>query len=205
MNRIYQLKITLNDSSPRIWRRIQVPENYTFFDLHVAIQDAMGWTDSHLHAFYIAQKGATQHTTIRYPDPEVGIFNDPYLDERKEKISAYFGKIIKQCVYEYDFGDSWNHVVLFERELPVEPRAKYPLCVVGENACPPEDCGGVGGYERLQKIIKSPKHSEHKETLEWVGVESGDKFDPVDFNPQDVYFENPKKRLREYRKGFGVW
>ena len=202
-NKIYQLKITLNDSSPNIWRRILVPKEYTFFELHLAIQDAMGWLDCHLHGFYISQKGTSRPISIRFPDPE-NDFDMDSLDERQEKIADYLGKSVKQCTYTYDFGDSWDHTILLERENDAEEGKEYPICVAGKNACPPEDCGGLGGYERLQKILKNPKNKEHAEMLEWLCIDSADEFNVADFDSKTVEFEDTKERLREYEKNFKV-
>ncbi|KKT41380.1 hypothetical protein A2W54_02175 [Candidatus Giovannonibacteria bacterium RIFCSPHIGHO2_02_43_13] len=200
----FQFKITLNDSKPSIWRRIIVPADYTFFDLHCAIQNAMGWTDSHLHAFYIGEKRNKTMITIQIPDPEE---DDSYrgksLDERKERVADYFSTRIRQCVYCYDFGDNWDHTVLFERLLPRDQKIVYPKCVAGKNACPPEDCGSIWGYEDLKKIVQNPKHPEHGEMLEWLCIDDPSEFDPSAFNPDEVEFENPKQRLKEYERGFG--
>lgn len=205
VSRVLRLKITLEDSLPRVWRRILVPAGYSFFDLHVAIQDAMGWTDSHLHGFRIAKKGTARPIIIQYPNPEAELgFGDDERDERREKIADYFGVSVKQSIYEYDFGDGWTHTVLFELELPAKPGEEYPQCVAGENACPPEDCGGVWGYADLRKILKNPKHPEHADMLEWLGLENVDEFDPTAFDPHEVAFQNPRTRLKEYRRGFGV-
>ncbi|MBU1179632.1 plasmid pRiA4b ORF-3 family protein [Patescibacteria group bacterium] len=202
---ILQFKITLNDSAPRIWRRILVPSGYTFFDLHCAIQDAMGWGDAHLHAFYIKEQKNSDRITIESPNPDgddccVGETHD----ERTERIADYFGKTIKQCVYCYDFGDNWNHTVLFERVLPRKAKANYPQCIAGANACPPEDCGSVWGYENLQKIIKNPSHEEHADMLVWLDIDDPKEFDPHEFNPSEAMFRNPKKCLAEWNEGFGI-
>src|SRR3989338_3341927 len=195
---ILQFKITLNDSTPRVWRRILVPNNYTFFALHCAIQNAMGWSDSHLHAFYIEKKRSKNRISIEFPNPEADdLYGSEARDERRELIADYFGKTIKQCVYCYDFGDNWDHAILFERALPRDPKAKYPQCLAGANGCPPDDCGGVGGYDDLQKIIKNPNHKEHFDMLEWLGLGDPKEFDPHGFNSAEVEFENPKKRLAE--------
>lgn len=202
---VFQFKITLNESDPNVWRRIVVPKEYSFFDLHVAIQDAMGWTDSHLHGFYIGEKkNRKQRTMIGFPNPEDDWAREDTIDERYENIADYFGITIKQCIYTYDFGDSWNHIILFEKELPANPGIKYPQCIAGQNACPPDDCGGVWGYSELQSAIRNPKHSRHTELLEWLGLDSASEFDPAAFDPSEVQFQNPKKRLKEYEKGFGV-
>lgn len=203
--KIFQFKVTLNGSVPKIWRRIQVLAGYTFFDLHVAIQDAMGWTDSHLHGFRIAQKGSTHPIIIQYPNPEEDFgFGDKECDERKEYIVDYFDKITKQCVYEYDFGDGWNHTVLFEKELFSETQTTYPRCIAGKNACPPEDCGGLGGYEDLQNVLKNPKHPEYKDMIDWLCIENADEFDPRVFDPKEVDFSDPRSVLKEYKHRFGM-
>lgn len=203
---VLQFKITLSDSAPRVWRRILVPADYTFFALHCAIQNAMGWTDSHLHAFYIGERRGRDRITIEFPNPENDGMYPPgeTRDERTERLADYFGKTIKQCVYGYDFGDNWNHTVLFERELPREPKQVYPQCLAGENGCPPEDCGGVGGYDYLREILKNPRHQEHADRLEWLGLNDPKEFNPHEFNLREVEFENFKKRLKEWNKGFGA-
>ena len=197
----YQFKITLNDSSPVIWRWIVIPRNATFFELHLAIQGAMGWTESHLHAFRILEKGSRTPISIEFPNSES---EGDYLDERREKIADYFGEKIKECQYEYDFGDGWEHTILFERETALDQKEKYPKCTDGQNACPPEDCGGIGGYHDLIDILRDSKHSEHENMLEWLDIDDSKEFDPTVFDPDDAFFEDPKKRLKEYEKGFGV-
>jgi len=196
----YQFKITLNDSSPSIWRRIIIPKSATFFELHLAIQGAMGWQDSHLHTFRIFGKGK-RPISIEFPSPDN---EGDYLDERKEKIADYLSEKMKQCQYEYDFGDGWEHTVLLEKEVELDPKEKYPKCVDGQNACPPEDCGGIGGYYGLTEILKDPCHEEHEEMLEWLGIDDPKEFDPTTFDPDDAFFENPRKRLKEYERGFDV-
>jgi len=206
-------KITLNYTKPSIWRRIVVPADYTFYDLHCAIQDAMGWADAHLHAFRInpgskklsSGRSKSEPVTIALPAPEGddwGGFDD--LDERREKIADWFGKITRQCVYDYDFGDSWGHTVLFEKSLPRAPGATYPQCLGGKNACPPEDCGGIVGYEYLKEILANPRHKEHKDTLEWLGLEQAEEFEPTYFDPSEVVFCDPKEVLREYEQLSGT-
>ncbi|OGY93186.1 MAG: hypothetical protein A3H70_01525 [Candidatus Komeilibacteria bacterium RIFCSPLOWO2_02_FULL_48_11] len=204
-NTVFRFKITLDDSSPKVWRRILVPANYTFFDFHVAIQNAMGWCDGHLHAFHIAQKGTAKPLEIRFSDPENDDqFGGEFLDERLERIADYFGKLVKQCKYCYDFGDNWDHTILFEREMPAEPGADYPQCTAGANACPPEDCGGVWGYRDLQKILANPRHKEHQEMAEWMCLDDAKDFDPAEFDAEEAEFEDPRHRLKEYEQGFGV-
>lgn len=206
-------KITLNDSTPRVWRRILVPASYSFFDLHCAIQNAMGWTDGHLHAFRIdtrsqpkeKRKGArSEYISIEYPNPEADDFgfDRDARDERKERIADWFEKRIQQCVYEYDFGDGWDHTVLFEGETPCEPDAVYPQCTGGKNACPPEDCGGVGGYDDLQSVLKNPNHEEYEDMREWLLLDEDEEFDPKHFDLSEIEFEDPEERLKEYEEHF---
>ena len=188
---VYQFKITMKEIKPAIWRRIQVPENYTFWDLHVAIQDSMGWTDSHLHAFKIINPEIEESEEIGIPDDsEFAEF--PMLAGWEENIADWFSEENNKANYNYDFGDDWNHYVVLEKILPKEEGVKYPICLDGKRACPPEDCGGVWGYENLLEIIKNPDHEEYEKMMEWLGG----GFDPEHFEAGKVKFDNPKKRLK---------
>ncbi len=180
---VYQFKITLKSTKPKIWRRIQIPENYSFWDLHVAIQNAMGWYDCHLHQFEM-------NTRIGFR-VIIGSEDCDELED-KAKIAKYFLFPKDKASYEYDFGDGWEHEIVLEKILPAVTGNKYPQCIAGERACPPEDCGGVWGYENLLTIIKNPKHEEYEDRIEWLGSE----FDPEKFDPAAVEFENPKKIIR---------
>lgn len=166
---IYQLKVTLKGINPPIWRRIQVTDDTTLSKLHYILQIVMGWTDSHLHQFVVGQ--------IYYgiPDP------DDYMEVKNEvryKISQIAPHEKIKFLYEYDFGDSWKHKILVEKILQPEPGVRYPICLAGKRACPPEDCGGVWGYADLLDAIMEPSNPEHHAMLDWVG---GD-FDPETFN-----------------------
>ena len=189
---LYQFKITLLNITPTIWRRILVPDNYSFWDLHVAIQDSMGWLDCHLHAFRMKRKHSHKIT-------EIGIPNDDRFEDEPEilpgweiGVSRFFSDLGLKAEYEYDFGDSWAHEVLLEGHLIKEKGLKYPVCIGGERACPPEDCGGESGFFDFLEIILNPNHEEYKEMVEWVGK----RYDPEDFNPKHVKFDNPKKRWK---------
>jgi len=205
-NKIFSFRITLIGTKPSIWRRILVPADYSFFDLHCAIQNAMEWTDSHLHGFAIGQKRTAKPIVIKLPDPEGedDLWGSEYIDERKAKIEDCLGKTVKQCVYTYDYGDNWDHTVLFEKELDADPKQKYPQCIAGKNACPPEDCGGLGGYDHLIEVLNNPKDEEHDDMLEWLCIESPDEFDPAYFDLSEIEFENPGERLKEIEEGFGI-
>jgi hypothetical protein len=191
-DRIYQFKITIKDIAPLIWRRILVPETYNFWDLHVAIQDAMGWLDYHLHVFRIRPKHSHSVAEIGIPDLD-GFDDEPaVLAGWETPISRYFNDVGVSAEYEYDFGDSWHHDVILEGILMKEKKQKYPACIAGERACPPEDCGGVSGYHDLLKIISDPDHDEHESMITWLGG----KYDPDEFSLSKVKFDNPKKRWR---------
>ena len=188
---VYQFKITLEEISPSIWRRIQVPENYSFWDLHVAIQDAMGWTDSHLHMFRILNPKTREEVRIEMPAENEFENDQESLVDFDERIADYFSMKNATAEYEYDFGDGWTHKVELEGIFPKASKQKYPTCLAGERACPPEDCGGVGGYEEVVEAMSKPKHPRRDELIEWLG----EKYDPEKFNAGKVFFDNPKKRL----------
>lgn len=195
---IYQFRIYLVESDPLIWRRIQVPGDYTFWDLHVAIQDAMGWLDYHLHMFSLPRPGGIKLEHIGIPDEEdldIGAFGEPFplLPGWEENIADWFTPENALASYEYDFGDGWVHGIELEEILPREPGASYPRCLDGWGACPPEDCGGTDGYYRMLRILADPSHPEREEYLRWLG---GD-FDPRDFDPQEVGFDDPARRFLE--------
>ena len=195
---ILQLKVTLIATDPPVWRRVLVPAEYSFADLHAALQDALGWTGSHLHHFLTANpfKRNAAYKRIGPPMPEEFPDEEPVLDERKEKISAWLAKPDDMVFYEYDFGDSWMHEVALENILPAQPKEQYPRLVDGANACPPEDCGGPGGYARLIEVIADPNNEEHDEMLEWLGLEDANEFDPTRFDPKQVVFRDGRKPKR---------
>jgi hypothetical protein len=191
-NQIYQFKISLNGSKTPIWRRIQVPETYSFWDLHVAIQDAMGWDDYHLHEFEMINPVTDVEVVIGIPNKDDSFFRE-VLPGWEQKIAEYFTTENPSALYTYDFGDDWVHNIKLEKILPREKNIDYPVCIKGKRACPPEDCGGIWGYEELLEIIHEPKHEEYEEMLEWVGEE----FDPEHFDVKEICFNDPNKCLRE--------
>lgn len=190
---VYQFKVTLKGIKPPIWRRIQVPGNYNFHQFHVAIQHAMGWMSAecnyHLHDFKMVNPRTSRNETIGIPDNsfEVGsFFHLPVVEEKGAKIAQYFSLSNKKANYEYDFGDGWEHNILLERILPAEAGKKYPQCLAGKRACPPEDCGGRHGYQELLEIIANPNHAEYRERMKWLAMigNAGEDFDPEEFNPR---------------------
>jgi hypothetical protein len=178
--RIYQIKVTLKWSKPPIWRRIQVRGDTKLGKLHDILQITMGWWDEHLHAF---EAGGISYGE---PDPD---YPSDLRNERNVRLDkiAKEGDVIK---YEYDFGDSWIHELKIEKVLDPEPGTQYPLCLAGKRATPPEDCGGVPGYERMLEILTNPKDEEYEDIREWLGEE----FDPEAFDVDAV-----NKELGELR------
>lgn len=170
--KIHKIKITLKHIKPSIWRRIEVPADIRLGKLHDVIQIAMGWTDSHLHAFIVG------HTQYGVPDPEFGGDMNNERNVRLDSIVKEGGKLI----YEYDFGDGWVHEIKVEKVLDADPAVRYPRCTAGKRACPPEDCGGPYGYAELLQALKDPSHPEHEDMLEWLG----DEFDPEAFDPAEI-------------------
>jgi hypothetical protein len=164
---IFQLKVTLADVTPAVWRRVLVPGGYTLDRLHRVVQLAMGWQDCHLHSFDIdgAQYGE--------PDPDGELALRDELDVRLDAVAAKGARF----VYTYDFGDWWEHEITVEDVFGAEPDERYPACAGGERACPPEDIGGAAGYARFLGALADPAHPEHEPMREWVGR----PFDPASF------------------------
>ncbi|HWG46215.1 MAG TPA: plasmid pRiA4b ORF-3 family protein [Gemmataceae bacterium] len=169
---VYQLKITLRGIRPPVWRRVQV-KDCTLFELQNIIHTCMGWFGGHMHAFEI---GGEEYGE---PDPN-GMLE--MRDETEVKLSQVVTSGIKKFIYTYDFGDDWRHVIEVEKTLPAEPGVRYPRCITGKRACPPEDCGGSWGYGNFLKTIQDPKHPEHEEMMEWIGR----TFDPEQFDIETV-------------------
>jgi len=187
---VFQFRITLLGTNPPVWRRIVVPESYTFYDLHVAIQDAMGWMDYHLHCFEIRDKGLEGEIIVRIVSPaEDPEFEEPMpMYSTEIPIKKYFQKEKDRMLYIYDFGDGWRHEVFLERIYPKQSGVKYPLCLDGQLACPPEDCGSISGYYNCIRALQEGDNSEG--LLDWLG-----DWAPEDFDPAKVKFESPRKRF----------
>jgi len=170
---IYRIKVTLKGLKPPIWRRIEVSDRITLAKLHSVLQVVMGWTNSHLHHFRIGK--------IYYgePDPD---FGGDTVNEKSVKLSQLPLREKRKFIYEYDFGDSWEHEILIEKILPASEGEKAPVCLKGSRACPPEDIGGVWGYAEFLKAVDDPQHPEHEDMMEWIGGQ----FDPEAFDLDEV-------------------
>jgi hypothetical protein len=183
---VFRFRVELRDIAPPIWREIEVPGSYSFWDLHVAIQDAMGWQDYHLHAF----------SPIESSNWEIGIpFDDDFKGERETMagwqvpVAKHFQRAGDRMVYHYDFGDDWTHDVVLE-DITACDSKKPVACTAGERACPPEDCGGPWGYQTLLEALADPTHDQHEELKGWIG----DTFDAEGFDSAKVEFDDPTER-----------
>ena len=194
---VYQFVITLQDTDPSIYRRVEVPQSYTFWDLHVAIQDAFGWEDEHMHEFYFPRNSGIKGLRIGVPIDD-GFIDLEELPEKgwKMGIDELFCELGDEMMYLYDFGDHWLHSIVLEGMILAQKKVKYPCCTEGALLTPLEDCGGIGGYYQLLEVLSNPKDTEYKETLEWVKGKTEKKtYQPESFNTASVKFTNPKKRL----------
>ncbi|MEU5720278.1 plasmid pRiA4b ORF-3 family protein [Micromonospora sp. NPDC047738] len=165
---IFQLKVSLAGVRPTVWRRVRVPGGYTLDRLHRVVQHAMGWRDCHLHSFEIdgCQYGE--------PDPDGDLAFRDELDVRLDEVLGKGGRFR----YTYDFGDWWEHDLVVEDSCTADPDERYPSCLEGERACPPENVGGPSGYAVLLAALADPAHPEHEAMRDWVA----DGFDPDSFD-----------------------
>lgn len=188
-DRLYQFRIALQGVEPAIWRRIQV-KRCTLDKLHEHIQTAMGWTNSHLHQF--------EARGLVYGDPQLlleGWANEPQvINSLETSIDDILPEDGQRFTfdYEYDFGDRWRHTILFEGCLHADNGGRYPLCVEGDRCCPPEDVGGVSGYEDFLKILARPEHEDYESTIQWSGP-----FDSAEFDADSA--------TRRMKKGIFDW
>lgn len=169
MNEVYQLRVELLNSHPSIWRRIQVPASITLPELHGVIQTVMGWEDYHLHRFEVEGR--------RYTVLDEDALEDDF-DEKGQRLDQLLPKVGQSFFYEYDFGDSWEHRITVEAIEPSNSPLSYPICLEGERACPPEDCGGIWQYNETREAYTDPRHKDHAELVEWLGY----TFDPDGFD-----------------------
>jgi hypothetical protein len=185
MAKMYQIKITLKNTKPAIWRRVQTNADISLNELHYLVQVVMGWSNSHLHQFDCAGQ--------YYGDER--LWQESFDDfDMKDSLTTKVEKVLKKekdkILYEYDMGDSWDHNILLEKITNVDTPIMHPICLKGAMRCPPEDCGGVWGYAGLVETMKDPNSEEYEEMAEWLGV---DTFDPTEFDLEWV-----NKRLKNF-------
>ena len=178
---VYEIKMFLADSDPPIWRRLAVRSDMTLAKLHDVIQIVMGWQNCHLHQFIVGD----DDNPIYYGRPDSGLGADwgpQTLSDAKVQLCDIVQRRGFRFIYEYDFGDSWIHGLEVVEVKPLEKGARYPACLAGERAGPPDDCGGVWGYDNFLQAIADPKHEDHDDLLEWIGGE----FDPETFDLGEI-------------------
>jgi len=181
---IYQLKITLLDTDPPIWRRLLLPADLTLAKLSGVLEVTMGWGGMHLHEFSVGER------RIGQADLEDGPMEPSIEDERTVRLSGILGRVGSKAIYTYDFGDNWEHAIVLEKRLPIDPSMGYPVCTEGQLACPPEDCGGIPGYYDLIEALHDPDHASHEEMLEWSG----------DYDPQAFSVDKVNRVLASMRR-----
>jgi hypothetical protein len=169
---VCQIKVALLEIEPLIWRRFLVPSSVTLHRLHLILQDVMGWSNYHLYRFKIGREEYGE------PDPDNEFNELNFKNSRRTKLGQVVTRKGNTFQYEYDFGDSWEHMLLVEDILQYQPDMRYPVCLTGERACPPEDCGGPYGYAELLDTISDPEHEDYQDMLTWLGG----NFDPNSFN-----------------------
>jgi hypothetical protein len=171
---IYQLKITLLNIDPKIYRIVQVPAAITLRNLHKVIQKIMAWENCHLYQFV---KG-----NVSYAPRSTEFSFSQGLSDRSVPLCDLLPKVRNKLIYEYDFGDGWLHEVLLQKIIPAEDGVRYPVCIDGKFAAPPEDSGGTPGYCDLLEALCDPGHEGHEDAVAWLGEE----FDPGFFDLKQV-------------------
>jgi len=195
---VFRLKVTLVDTESPIWRCLLVPTNMLLGDFHFVLQDAMGWTNSHLHEFIAGGEwtfdfvtGGTCYGNIQFDEE----------GDMEDEFSTTLGGILKQpgdrIAYVYDFGDNWTHSILLEEILSSVPAGvEVPSCLEGKRACPPDDCGGTSGYSELLDILADPDHEEYENMKSWVESMVEGKFDSEAFDLKKVNRSIRQNRTR---------
>ncbi|WP_224389088.1 plasmid pRiA4b ORF-3 family protein [Pseudonocardia sp. ICBG1293] len=172
---IFRIEITLVEVEPAVYRVVEVPGDATLAVLHQVIQEAMGWENSHLHEFTINQD------CYSIPDPDwdpAGDLGDRTLDEGATTLARVL-TLGQEADYVYDFGDNWHHTLTVTALITAEPGVRYPRCIDGHGACPPEDVGGAFGYAEFLDALADPHHPEHADRVHWWG---SDQYDPHHFD-----------------------
>jgi Plasmid pRiA4b ORF-3-like protein len=172
---VYQIKVGLRGTKPPIWRRLEVPADISLARLHIVIQIAFDWNDSHMHVF------ETPYGSFGTADADLD--HSPEAPVTLEQVAP---AVSSKLCYTYDFGDDWEHDILVEKVLDRNETATYPRCTGGRRAAPPDDCGGIWGYAELMEVLTDPTDPEHKDRLEWLGLDDAADFDPKRFDAEEV-------------------
>ena len=182
----YQFRVELQETDPSIWRRFIVPSGVTLHRLHLILQEVIGWTNSHLYRFKIGEKEYGE------PDPDNEFYELHFINSRRTRLERLVIPKGTTFIYEYDFGDSWIHELVLEDILEPGSNQEHPICLAGERACPPEDCGGPYGYAELLGIISNPEHEQYLDMMTWLGG----RFFPAKFNLEKVNRHLKAMRLK---------
>ena len=166
-----QLLVVLSGSDPPIWRRIQVSGEISLSALHLVLQAVMGWENCHLHEFKI---GKESYGSIAEGDD---LFATGIKTEKGIRLKHVLPQEARRFEYIYDFGDDWIHEITVEKIATPEDKAPLAVCLAGERACPPEDCGGIDGYYRNLQILKDPGHPDYEDIKPWMGRHDPERFD----------------------------
>jgi Plasmid pRiA4b ORF-3-like protein len=195
---VYQIKISLKDIRPEIWRRIQIDSETSFYEMHHIIQIVMDWWNYHLYQFVISNP--FNRSRIRIGNPEL-LDDSEALVDRSTLISSILANEKDTLNYEYDFGDSWKHLIKLEKIIQIGKIA-HPKCIDGKRNTPPEDCGGVPGFYNFIEIMSDKKNKEYKSTKKWYG---GD-YDPdfIDIQKINQNLENIADYIKEYEKDWEI-
>ena len=177
---VYVVKVTLLGTRPPVWRRILVPRDITLQHLHRTLQTVMGWTNSHLHQFVV------QRQTFSDPRSRVGT---KVANENRNRLGELIWTVGASLLYEYDFGDGWQHKLLLQEVLTGDESFQQ-ICVAGKQCCPPEDCGGPRGFAELLNALRDANHPGHEEVCEWLG----------DYVPESFSADEINRRLRRRKK-----
>ena len=187
---ILQIKLTLRDVRPAVWRRVLVPDNFSLNRLHQVNQAVMLWLDYHLHEFEI---GDRRYADLQGEGPDA--FGERLYSDRNIRLRDIVDRGVDRFSYSYDFGDDWRMKVAIEKTVPAHDGVRYPALAGGAGAAPPEDCGGPVGYMEFVAALKDETHPEHEDRLEWWG---DDEFDPKDMQAETV--EAALSRIRSARR-----
>lgn len=171
---VHQLRISLRDVKPAVWREVLVPSGLRLDRLHQVIQVAMGWEDDHMHEFILGSLRDGEHFGVKAAHDPFGFGVPPVSDETRFTLGKLLPRKGNKLIYWYDFGDDWYHDIVVKKVDVADVGLVLPWCLAGNNACPPEDSGGPWGYAELLDVLGNPEHPDHAEMRDWTG----DSFDP---------------------------
>lgn len=185
---MYQLKITINDITPPIWRRLLVSEHISLYKLHHIIQETFGWSNYHL--YYFGEETSKIGDPVLWDDKET-------QPDRLITIRRILNTGNPTLTYTYDMGDDWVHTIELEQVLPQMKTQRK--CIGGERRCPPEDCGGVSGYYEILETLKHPGTTEYDELIVWLDGRTDPEF--IDIRMINAHLGLLSEYIREYEEG----